>query len=219
SEYQRIEYDSQLKSNNYQLFGNVVTCNGEKLENVCVKFSMKTKFGFSVIWHDFRQNYIQADDKSTFDSAKTPYKLRWILIGCPSEIGYSNSNTHDISADVRTEELKLTRDPESVKIDVGQSLFLRNIVAYDIEYASLPTSLFFEVNIKNWQESGSIEIEIKSIKEEDEEDVILIDEDEDLTITIRWCVLSFKNNSEITIWNQLGKLGEFLESDNNLSFY
>ncbi|CAG8650026.1 7141_t:CDS:2, partial [Ambispora gerdemannii] len=227
SEYQRIEYDSQLKSNTYQLFGNVVTCSEEKLESVYVKFSMKTKFGFSVSWHDFRQDYIQADDKSNFDSARRPYKLRWMLIGCPSEIGYFDPNTRDISVNIGFEELKLTHDLESVKIDVGKSLFQQDIVAFDIEYASLPSFLFFHTNIEKWQESGTLKMQIATIEEENKailtdedeeamlidenEEAMLIDEDEDFTITVRWCVLNLKKNSEVNIWNQLGKLGEFLE--------
>ncbi|CAG8613590.1 1464_t:CDS:2, partial [Ambispora gerdemannii] len=69
SGYQRIEYDSQLESDNYQLFGNVLTLHKEKIENVHVKFSMKTEFGFSVSWHDFRQDYVQAECKQTLFSS------------------------------------------------------------------------------------------------------------------------------------------------------
>ncbi|CAG8562455.1 9313_t:CDS:2 [Ambispora leptoticha] len=185
SGYQRIEYESQLKSDNYQLFGNVLTCEGKRITDVYVKFSMKTKFGFSVNWHDRRQGYIQANDD------RRPYMLQWILIGCPCEIGYFDSNTRDIPVNVGVKEIKLTHYTEThytetVKIDVGNPLLQKNIVAFDFEYALLSSFLFFETNILKWDISGSIEVQIELIKEEYDK---IIDERDDFTVVIRWCVL------------------------------
>ncbi|CAG8554580.1 8328_t:CDS:2, partial [Ambispora leptoticha] len=144
SGYQRIEFGSQLKSDNYQLFGSVLSNNGERIEDIYVKFSMKTENGFSVSWHD----------KSTFD--RTPYALRWILIGCPRKIGYSDPKTRDISVNLGVEEIKFKNFPEIVNIDVEKSLISRNIVSFDIEYVPIPTSLFFKTSIVEWQEAGPI---------------------------------------------------------------
>ncbi|CAG8586233.1 182_t:CDS:2 [Ambispora leptoticha] len=216
SGYHRIEYDSPLKSDNYQLFGSV-TCDGERLENIYVKFNMKTEYGFSVSWHD----------KSTFD--RKPHALRWILIGCPSEIGYFDPKTRNISVILGVKEIKLT---ETVKINVEKS----NIVTFNIEYVSIPTSSFFRTNIVEKQKAGSIEVKIEAIKEEEdtqeeeenadeeeedtkeeekdteegevmeedvEKDASVIDEDD--FIRIRWCILNLKKHSEINDWKQLGE--------------
>ncbi|CAG8543916.1 4877_t:CDS:2, partial [Ambispora gerdemannii] len=199
--YQRILFDSQLKSNNYQLFG-IVTCNGEKLENVYVRFSLKTVYGFSVSWHDFRQDYIPVNDSDriTFDSSQT-YILQWIIIGCPSEIGYFDPTTRNISVKSGVKELKLKHDmtTQSTPIEVGKSLFQKNIVILDVEYTPLPTYLFFKTKIGEWKEDGSFEIQIQ---EENSKPIAM---DDDYIAKIRWCVLKIDDPQKRT-WEHLGEL-------------
>ncbi|CAG8596146.1 2227_t:CDS:2, partial [Ambispora gerdemannii] len=201
--YQRIKFGGRLKSNNYQLFGIIVTCNDEKLENVYVRFSLKTVCGFSVSWHDFRQDYIQANDETTFDSSQPQYIFQWILIGCPSEIGYFDLTTRNILVKSGVKESKLKHDTtiQSTQIEVGNSLFNKNIVILDVEYTPLPTYLFFKTAFGEWQEDGSFAIQIQEEKNKHMDD--------DYTIKIRWCVLKIDNPQE-RMWAELGELGEIL---------
>ncbi|CAG8548417.1 13213_t:CDS:10 [Ambispora leptoticha] len=198
--YQRIDFDNQLKlkSNNYQLFGIIVSCDGEKLENVYMRFSLKTVYGFSVSWHDFRAN-----DKMTPDSLQTPHMLHWILIGRPSEIGYFDPMTRNISVKIGVTALKYTCNTiiQPVHLEVGKSLFRKNIVIFDVEYTPLPKHLFFNTKIEKWNEDGSIQIKIQ----EESTCSKLLDEDH-IFIKVRWCVLFLENDiDKERLWNHLGE--------------
>ncbi|CAG8699130.1 13016_t:CDS:2, partial [Ambispora gerdemannii] len=48
--YQRIEFNSKLKSSNYQIFGKVVDADGQSFTDIYVEFSLKSEYGFSVNW-------------------------------------------------------------------------------------------------------------------------------------------------------------------------
>ncbi|CAG8823214.1 2747_t:CDS:2, partial [Gigaspora margarita] len=81
----RIKFAKPLESNNYQIFGNVVECNEEqqKIEDVIVKFELKSKNGFSI-----KVQHLG----NAINGKEVELQVIWMLIGIPEDnITISNS--------------------------------------------------------------------------------------------------------------------------------
>ncbi|CAG8604388.1 1803_t:CDS:2, partial [Ambispora leptoticha] len=186
AEYQRIEFNSKLKSNKYQIFGNVVDTNDKTIASIYMKFSLKSEYGFSVNW-------IQVDDKNS----QTSYKLKWMLIGCPSEIGYFDSTTRDKEIKTGSTELEITFKKKSAlenvniakhwtcQINIDKPLSPSSFVLLNIEYPIARKTPIFKASCQRSQESNSIiDVKVEPIKDVYVE---FLNEDEENTVTIRWC--------------------------------
>ncbi|CAG8521823.1 14261_t:CDS:2, partial [Ambispora leptoticha] len=185
--YQRIEFNDKLKSNKYQIFGNVVDANGQTFTNIYVKFSLKSDYGFSVNW-------IQ-DDMNHFETLQASYKLKWMLIGCPSEIGYFDATTRDKEIKTGSTEMKITSMKEAVpenddlaqqwtcRINVDMPLSLSSVVSLNVEYPTTQKTPIFKAS-ENISDS-IIEVKIEPI---DYGNVEFLNYEE-TTVIIRWCVL------------------------------
>ncbi|CAG8617767.1 9682_t:CDS:2, partial [Ambispora gerdemannii] len=187
--YQRIDFNSKLKSSSYQIFGKVVDANGQTFSNIYVKFSLESEYGFSVNW-------IQAGD-----SLQTPpYNLEWMLIGCPSEIGYFDSTTRDKEIKTGSTELKIASRKEatilkdedltqqwSCRINLDRSLSPSSVVSLNVEYPTTRKTPILKASYQILPESHSnIEIKVEPIKDEYVE---FLSEDEEITVAVRWCVV------------------------------
>ncbi|CAG8580458.1 7475_t:CDS:2 [Ambispora gerdemannii] len=181
--YQRIVFDEPLKSNNFQIYGSIVTSDGEKLPEV-VEFSLKSNFGFSVSWNE---ETVKAKYNRSF-------KLQWILIGCPSEIGYFDAKTRDISVKNGFTEVKLMPKAAennknysrlwTIQIDIGTKLSRHNCnTSIVIEYDPRLNTNFFKSDYKI---SGSV-IEVQ-ITIDGDRNIEFIKRDKQYLAKIRWCV-------------------------------
>ncbi|CAG8568463.1 2073_t:CDS:10 [Ambispora gerdemannii] len=185
--YQRIEFNRKLKSTNYQIFGKIVDANGQSFSNIYVKFSLKSKYGFSVNW-------IRAGDENFFEnliSLQTlSLSLEWMLIGCPSEIGYFDSITRDNEIKTGSAELKITSKKEAQKwscqVNIDKSLSPSSDVSFNIEYPIARKTPIFKASYQILSESF-IEVIVETIKDEYVEFL----NDEEITVKIRWCVSAF----------------------------
>ncbi|CAG8570166.1 9268_t:CDS:2 [Ambispora gerdemannii] len=194
--YQRIEFNSKLKSRNYQIFGKIVDANGKELPNIYVKFSLKSEYGFSVNW-------IRAGDKNFSINLQT-LSLEWRLIGCPSEIGYFDSTTRDKEIKTGSTELKIASNKEApilevedptqqwscrinTCIDKPDKPLSSSSISLNLEYPTTRKAPIFKASYKILQQFYSIiEVKVELIKAEYVE---FLNEDEEITVTIRWCVI------------------------------
>ncbi|CAG8560749.1 7506_t:CDS:2, partial [Ambispora gerdemannii] len=177
--YYRFFFEKPLKSYNYQIFGKLVSFEGSDID---VKFSLKSESGFSVNW----------DKKRKING---PTKLQWMLIGCPSEIGYYDSKTRDISVKTGFTELKLELRNESKnkngsklwskRIDVGISLSKHHAISIDVECASASNRIIFFQSLYSIIVDSVIEIQVKTNEAEILE---LLKKDKEFLVNIRWCV-------------------------------
>ncbi|CAG8593721.1 1565_t:CDS:10 [Ambispora gerdemannii] len=151
--YQRIKFNNKLKSRNYQIFGKFVNASGQTFTNIYVKFSLKSEYGFSVNW-------IQAGDINFLNFLRIlqkPYKLEWMLIGCPSEIGYFYSTARDKEIKTGSTELKIKskkeEQPWSCQINIDKSLSLSSAVSLNIEYPITRKTPIFKASYQILPES------------------------------------------------------------------
>ncbi|CAG8480567.1 2355_t:CDS:2 [Ambispora leptoticha] len=180
--YQRITFDNGLKSSNYQIFGKVVDVNGQIIPNFYVKFCLKSEYGFSIDW-------IRTNSKSL----QTSYELKWLLIGCPSEIGYFDSTTRDKEIKTGSTELKITSKKKaaleneeitqqwSCRINVDKSLSPTSVVSFNVEYPTTRKTPTFTASYQISQGS-IIEVKVEPIKDEYVE---CLNENDEITVTIQ----------------------------------
>ncbi|CAG8531540.1 5363_t:CDS:2 [Ambispora gerdemannii] len=179
--YYRFFFDKPLKSYNYQIFGKLVSLEGSDID---VKFNLKSESGFSVNWDKKRK-------------IKGSIELEWMLIGCPSEIGYYDSKTRDISVKTGFVELKLEPRNEiknkngskswSKRIDVGISLSQHHAISIDVEFASASNKMMFFQSSCSVIFRSVVEVRIETYEVETLE---LIEKDKEFFLNIRWCVVT-----------------------------
>ncbi|KAF0449750.1 kinase-like protein [Gigaspora margarita] len=80
----RVKFPVNFKSNNYQMFGNLVKSDGKPISKAVIKFKSTNKYGFSANIENFE----------TAESMRL--QINWILIGIPAEVGFFSTNTRDI---------------------------------------------------------------------------------------------------------------------------
>ncbi|CAG8761952.1 963_t:CDS:2, partial [Racocetra fulgida] len=87
--YYRVKFKNKLKSDNYQLYGNVTTTSGQQLSGKIIKFKAINIFGFSV-------NVENVLDKKINNSGKM--NINWMLVGNPEIVEnlHEFENLHEI---------------------------------------------------------------------------------------------------------------------------
>ncbi|CAG8698799.1 3270_t:CDS:2, partial [Ambispora gerdemannii] len=117
--------------------------------------------------------------------------LEWMLIGCPSEIGYFVSTTRDKeiktgSTILRSDNLA-TIQQWSCRINLDRSLSPSTVVSLNVEYPTTRKTPIFKASYQILQKFyPTIEIRVEPIKNEYFE---FLNEGEEIAITILWCVL------------------------------
>ncbi|CAG8684745.1 4099_t:CDS:2, partial [Ambispora gerdemannii] len=107
--------------------------------------------------------------------------LEWMLIGCPSEIGYFDSTTRD--KEIKTGSTIL----RSCRINLDRFLSPSIVVSLNVEYPTTRKTPIFKASYQILQKFyPTIEIKVEPIKNEYIE---FLNECEEIAITILWCVL------------------------------
>ncbi|CAG8572385.1 11987_t:CDS:2 [Ambispora leptoticha] len=177
--YHRCIFNEPLKSYNYQVFGKIVSLAEADID---VQFSCKSKSGFSVNWN----KKIEEEGPITF---------QWMLIGCPSEIGYYDSKTRNVSVKMGFTKLKLEPKNEIEaknelkswykQIDVGITLQQQHAISIDVECASTVNRLIFFQSAYSIISASVIEIRVGT---NEAEILKLLKKDTEFLVNIRWCV-------------------------------
>ncbi|KAF0561627.1 chitin synthase regulatory factor chr2 [Gigaspora margarita] len=79
-----VKFPFYFKSNNYQIFGKLITQDDKPIDEVIIKFEFMDIYGFLIFMENYKHRY------------KNP-KIAWILIGIPAEVGYFSPNTRKIN--------------------------------------------------------------------------------------------------------------------------
>ncbi|CAG8827551.1 36898_t:CDS:2 [Gigaspora margarita] len=123
----RIKFAKPLESNNYQIFGNVVECNEEqqKIEDVIVKFELKSKHGFSIKVQHLGNN---------INGKEVELQVIWMLIGIPADIGFYSLNTREILILYRYEsQVTISNSNCNIKPTIIENLPQDSIMVTSIE--------------------------------------------------------------------------------------
>ncbi|CAG8450571.1 2092_t:CDS:2 [Scutellospora calospora] len=122
--YCRVNFTKELTSDNYQIFGKLITPNGESI-NTALKFKSMTKRGFSVI--------IDIDET---ESIYLNSKIYWIMIGLP-EFGYYSQNSRGISV-LASGNHKFTyicdKQFEDILLQVPEDLPIGSVICATLKY-------------------------------------------------------------------------------------
>ncbi|CAG8543621.1 44810_t:CDS:10, partial [Gigaspora margarita] len=189
SQYQYpVKFNSSLESENYQIFGKILTQGGTPSDNVYVKFKSKDKSGFLAIVEVF------SEDKSLDN-----LQITWVLIGIPSEVGIFDSNTRNIPvlcANRHQFALKPTNDIVGIDVQLKTSerLQTNSVIITSFKYPKSTYKQTFTAKVKDYRDK-TIHISIRvredkeSVNENDEEDFVEIPE-------LHWCVLLFEDEDD-----------------------
>ncbi|KAF0550645.1 hsp70 family protein [Gigaspora margarita] len=148
-----VEFSSTLKSNNYRIFGKLMTKDGEPKDEMVVKFKFTDINGFYVVIVNF--DSIKAKDYVNL-------QITWILIGKPAEIGIFDKNTRNIAI-ICSENTSFTfqngREDLIAQLKVPENLSTNSILITSIEYPRSNYGPNIITSIKNYR-NNEIEINI-----------------------------------------------------------
>ncbi|CAG8678298.1 16959_t:CDS:2, partial [Dentiscutata heterogama] len=184
-----VKFSDTLKSNNYHVFGKLMTKEGEPKDEIVVKFESTDIYGFFAII-------------GNFDSIKVKecanLQITWILVGIPADIGFFSKDTRKIAvtySDNTSFTLQNGRKYSTVLLKVPEDLSTNSILITSIKYPRSNYEPNFVTNIKSYHdkvieidiyapglinESEVNESKIEHISESDVEDIIE-SEDEDVS--------------------------------------
>ncbi|RIB28414.1 hypothetical protein C2G38_2316311 [Gigaspora rosea] len=189
SQYQYpVKFNSSLESENYQIFGKILTQGGTPSDNVYVKFKSKDKSGFLAIVEVF------SEDKSLDN-----LQITWVLIGIPAEVGIFDSNTRNIPvlcANTHQFALKPTNDIVGIDVQLktSENLQTNAVIITSFKYPKSTYKQAFIAKVKDYRDktihiSISVKEEKESVYENDDEDFVEIPE-------LHWCVLLFEDEDD-----------------------
>ncbi|CAG8571741.1 39021_t:CDS:2, partial [Gigaspora margarita] len=148
-----VEFSSTLKSNNYRIFGKLMTKDGEPKDEVVVKFKFTDINGFYAIIENF--DSIKAKDYMNL-------QITWILVGKPAEIGFFDKNTRNIAA-ICSEDTSFTLQNDQkiliARLKVPENLSTNSILITSFNYPRSNYDPYFITSIKNYH-NKEIEINI-----------------------------------------------------------
>ncbi|CAG8518056.1 33977_t:CDS:2, partial [Racocetra persica] len=151
--YYRVNFSNHLESNEYKIFGKLMTHDGIPNDNYVVKFKSMNMYGFSAIIESFNTDCVV-----NFEDLQ----ITWILIGIPSEVGAYNSDTRNISI-LRLKSCEFKIDPKTsfdncnVRLKVPKNLELDSFLITSFAHPRLNYEPCFMAKIKNYYE-GEIEV-------------------------------------------------------------
>ncbi|CAG8441977.1 4105_t:CDS:2, partial [Cetraspora pellucida] len=183
--YYRVNFSNHLESNEYKIFGKLMTHDGIPNDNYVVKFKSMNIYGFSAIIESFN-----ADCVVNFEDLQ----ITWILIGIPSEVGVYNSDTRNISI-LRFKSCEFKFDPKTsfdncnVRLKVPKNLELDSFLITSFAHPRLNYEPCFMAKIKNYYED---EIETPSNTDDDSS----IDEISSENFQLEWGILLKNDRKE-----------------------
>ncbi|CAG8505044.1 46499_t:CDS:2, partial [Gigaspora margarita] len=148
-----VEFSITLKSNNYRIFGKLMTKDGEPKDEVVVKFKSADVYGFFVVIGNF--DSIKAKNYMNL-------QITWILIGKHAEIGIFDKNTRNVAV-ICSENTSFTFQNDSkdliARLKVPENLSTNSILITSIKYPRSNYEPNFITSIKNYN-NKEIEINV-----------------------------------------------------------
>ncbi|CAG8498548.1 16672_t:CDS:2 [Dentiscutata heterogama] len=133
-----VEFPVHFKSNNYQVFGKLITRNGNAINDVIVKFEYMKTHGFLI----------------HVDNSKLPCKdpkIAWILIGIPADVGYFSTNTRKINILGSGDEPFELKEKENIYLNVLENLPQDSIIVSSFKYPFSNYEPNFTAEVQNYE--------------------------------------------------------------------
>ncbi|CAG8684424.1 11656_t:CDS:2, partial [Dentiscutata heterogama] len=167
TDYYCIKFPVHLDSNDYKIFGKLVTQNGEPID-IAIKFQSLSLTGFSIIIENFNTN-----NKKFTDS-----QVIWMMIRIPSKIGFYSIHTRNIPVlALGSHSFKYENNHHEYKLHVLQELPEASVICLSILYPSLCYGMKFTIQDDN-NNGSEISIVINENKRENVQDSNIDNEEE-----------------------------------------
>ncbi|RGB27229.1 hypothetical protein C1646_769365, partial [Rhizophagus diaphanus] len=126
--YKRINLNSEsvLESEDYEVFGSIISEDNIKLEQICVNFGLSDFSGFYTI--------IEKLKKNRFDITKC-YVL-WMIVGNPSKLSVLSPNNREFQVDCIKESITLQPNKSNYCIKTPFPLSLGYTISVYTYYSS-----------------------------------------------------------------------------------
>ncbi|CAB4426304.1 unnamed protein product [Rhizophagus irregularis] len=150
--YKRINFGLSLKSEDYEVFGSIISENNIKLEEVYVNFGLYDFNGFYAI--------IKKLEETSIDITKC--YVSWVIIGKPSQLSIFSPNNRELQVDYIKKSIKL-KSNEFNYDTIGTSFTLNKgyIVFAHINHSSIGNENNNIIKLVEWKEN-SIDFQIES---------------------------------------------------------
>ncbi|CAB4436188.1 unnamed protein product [Rhizophagus irregularis] len=158
--YKRINVESSLEDENYEVFGSIISESNTKLEEIYVNFELYDFNGFYAI--------IRKSEETNIDITKC-YVL-WMIVGIPSQLSVFSPNNRDFQVDYFKKSIKLQNDQLNYYIDTPFTLYEGNTIFAHAYYSSTnyePNNIIklvkWSINCINFQITNSSQLDTKEI--------------------------------------------------------
>ncbi|GBB88812.1 hypothetical protein RclHR1_15400005 [Rhizophagus clarus] len=155
--YKRISFGLSMESENYEVFGSIISENNVKLEEFYVNFALYDFNGFYAM--------IKKSEETCTDITKC--YVSWIVIGKPSKLSVFSPNNRDLRVDCikKSIKLQLNKLNYTIKLNYVVSTSLTLHEGYTVFVHVNHSSIIYETNdiikLVEWKER-SINVQIES---------------------------------------------------------
>ncbi|GES80298.1 kinase-like domain-containing protein [Rhizophagus clarus] len=149
--YKRINFGLSLESEDYEVFGSIISKNNVKLEEFYVSFELYDFNGFYTIINKIEETDIDI----------TECYVSWIIIGNPSQLSVFSPSNRELQVDYIKDYIKFQSNKLNYTIDTSITLYEGYTVFVQANHSSIN---YKSNNIRfvGWQEK-SINVQIESI--------------------------------------------------------
>jgi hypothetical protein len=148
--YKRINFDLSMESEDYEVFGLIISENNKKLEEIYVNFGLYDFNGFYAIVKKGKRN---------IDITK--YYVLWIIIGKPSNSLRFSPKNRDFQVNYLKKSVKLKSNKSTYHIKTPFPLYEGYTIFTHTNHSSINYESNNIIKLINWKE-GSIKIQVES---------------------------------------------------------
>jgi hypothetical protein len=148
--YKRIEFGLSVGSEDYEVFGLIISENNAKLEEIYVNFGL----------YDFKGFYAIIKREETSINIKKCF-ISWIVIGKPSRFSVFSPNNRDLEVNYINKSIKFQPDKLNYTIDTSFTLHEGYTVFAHVNYSSMNLEPNYIIKLVEWKERF-IGVQIKS---------------------------------------------------------
>ncbi|CAG8716388.1 13662_t:CDS:2, partial [Cetraspora pellucida] len=182
--YYRVNFSSKLNSINYQIFGKLMTEDGNPIDKAIVKFEYMDIHGFSVRIKNFNLDSIRQS---------TDPRITWLMIGNPIEIiGHYSQKTRIITVLSLDNTSRTNLTKRDIQLNIPKNLPEKSILITSVIYSLSNYEPNFVTTIQKY-DYDKINIIICDSNDSDD------DEEEHLNkleYSIQWCILQIPDEQE-----------------------
>ncbi|PKC59800.1 hypothetical protein RhiirA1_492077 [Rhizophagus irregularis] len=151
--YKRINFGLSLESENYEVFGSIISKNNTKIEEIYVNFGLYDFNGFYAIIKEVKETSIDI----------TKCYVSWVAVGKPSQISVFSPKNRELQVNYIKKSVKLQlRESNYIPIDTSFNLHEGYTVFAHANHSSLnyePNNIF--IRLVEWK-ARSINVQIES---------------------------------------------------------